>query len=420
MKQKLRNIVIIGALCGFVVAPLSVAASEFWEEVVSPAGLFSTDIRKDHELKSEYMLIGGNRAVYHEEISSVVDHRPFKKVFKNYVVSIDQTFGPLLEHKERAWLAQREVDDLIKSYSAFDTIIQDRKKDYGSIYKGESVTFVYDDPDFGAQAVIFVVKVGAVSKYKQIAIVPVDFMEDREVVEYLKSMRFEEGIIQSKKKILEEWSPVTSPHRIFSAMIPPKVSPYFPKDPIVRKSDNASVVRYVFRDPVKRQNVYYNLYEYKVDEDLEFKDVENIIGKYHVKEHRRDPSVIKYTKRIEKKTPYLHAKYKITPTKKIPYMNAVQLRGFFNGKSLFVQEVIGSEILISTPFVKNLLSLYKFHPEHAVPLGAEAVDTQVQSGIEGTMEAIIAAGDTGGFLPERLNARADEKPSVDVSPSTDP
>ncbi len=394
MKVSLQTL-ILTLLALSVFTPSPVQAQEFWEKVASPSLLFSTQMRKEHEVESNSLLIGANRAVYSEEIEAIVDYRPYKNVFKNYAVTLDQTFGPMMSDREQAWLARREIDDLIKSYASFNHFIRDRDVNYDGRYKSEKVTLVYEDPDFGVQAVMLRVMVGDISKYKQLAIVPADFMDDMKVQDYFSSLRHDDGIPKTDRKIMEEWQGITSPHKIFSVKIPPPTKPFFTKDPVIKKTENAEVIRYVFRDPVRRQNLYYNLYGYKTGENLTFEKVEKIIAKNHIEPHRRDPSKVGLSKRIERETPFLLAEYNIPATKKIPYLNMVRLRVFFEGSFIFVQEIMGSDTLVNTPFVDNLQSLYKFHPEHAVPLPQEHVSVEnddVSAAIE-ALAAILEEGD---------------------------
>ena len=348
---------------------LPLSAQTFWVTTRTESSRVRINMRKEHTKTSESLDLGNGSEIHSESILSEVDHRPYTNRYKKYHLQFDQSYGPRLSSTERKSLTTRRIELALQEYRDKSPKIIDRTYDTYKNRKSrtaETLTFSFIDPIFGKQISKIRVMHEGRSAITQHAIFPENELTDSNNALFFESLSFQNALLQPDFPIVETWALYQSPHNVFNVRVPPKSKIYRPDDVSINTSDNASSGRYRFYDPVRFQNLFYNLYEYIYDGELTFERVEKIIEAQHIVRYGRKAGAVTLQKRIHDNRPYLHAKYTIPTPKGAPYVEAVILKIFFDKHVIFVQEILGSQTLLNTPFANTLLEYYEFHPERVV------------------------------------------------------
>ncbi len=362
------------ALCITIFSTMSLAYTE-WAGHKSKTGIYITRIPDNFKVKTtELFPIGKGRAVGAEAISSIIDERPFKDVFRYYDIKFEQTLGKPFSNQEVAILLKQELDLYENFYVSKEGEVKSRNDNlFFKGYDGGETYISYIDPDIGEQSIKIRVLFTDVSKLTQIIAGPDSTIHSFKAREFFESLQVSSGFAIAEDKIEDLWTPLTPPMNLFTAKIPPLSNRYFPKEPQISQKTNADFVNLIFTDPVRKQNIFVNLYGYRISAELDYNRAEKVLKRRHIQKHRsalytdmaslkRDSVGIK--RKINDMGEYIEAQYNIHPLKKFPYMDRIKIRAYFYKNFMLVEEVIGSSPLIFSPFIENFLKEVKFHPEH--------------------------------------------------------
>jgi hypothetical protein len=126
-----------------------------------------------------------------------------------------------------------------------------------------------------------------------------------------------------------------------------------------------------FHDPVRNEKIFFNVYGYQFDSELNFDGVQEVLNKRHILKQRGTAKGVKFAKGItegdengENKFPFVETTYAIQPMKDYPYIKAVKLRVFFVGKTMLVQETMTSNTLFNSTLIENFMRNVIFNPNN--------------------------------------------------------
>jgi hypothetical protein len=343
---------------------LRLVADEAWVQYQSESGVFSTRVPAEHQAKVSSMAVANKRAICSEEITAVLDQRPYRNILKSYIVKVDQTLGPGLTSSAIDTLIQRELDLYDDFYTAQGGKIKTKEPQTILGFPGGVLQMTYVDPKLGEQHVRMRVLFSGSTRLEQIVTGPEETLNSYKTRDFFKSLTFSDGLSITKHLLDTTWPPKDSALGLFTINVPPVTDPFFPQAPIEKHSKNVESMTFVFKDPVRNESLYYNVYGYRFSRDLILQNAETVLKKNHVLKYKVDPEKIRFKiTKDENKRQIIQTAFNITPPPDFPFLQTVNLRGVVVGQSMLVQEVVSSQDLALSPFAETLIQVVKFHPE---------------------------------------------------------
>ena len=367
-KHIITGIAFAALLAAWTLGPAGLAlAQDGWMEFSAKHGFYKVRMPNESKTVRHGLRIDPQSVVYSEEISAVIDQRPYKNVLKSYIVKYDQTLGLEIGEEEGVALIHRTMDTYGEHYSSLNGTLKKRamlEDDVWGFPAGE-IFITYDDPVFGLQGVrsrIFYTRSG---KFEQIVMGPDTSAYSLEAENFFESMRAYAGIVNSVGALEEKWVKHVSPMMIYTIAVPPLTPVYMPQEPVSQSNDSAEVTKVVFTDPARGQNLFYNVYGYRLDEPLAMADAEKIFFTRHLAKYIKNPAGVKYSKDQQDKTVVFTLDTGINPPKNFPYVRHIRLKMQYLGNYAVVQEMLGDQPLTKSTFANNLMSQFFFHPLQA-------------------------------------------------------
>lgn len=390
---------------GLMVFHTGRAIAEMWVLYESESGIFTSRMPEENESKATEFMVDDALSVSSEEVSALIDQRPYKNALKGYIVRTDQTIGAGLNSKQVEVLLERELNLYEDFYVAHGGDVKNRKVETTMGNRMGELMISYNDPAFGEQIVRVKVIFSTSTRLEQILIAPADSINSMMTRDYFDSLTFEDGLRVSDKKLETVWNHKMSPLGLFTIGIPPVSDPYMPFEPKIKYSKNAESVTLLFKDPIRNEGLYYNVYGYHFNRNLSVYDAQNLLMKNHVAKHGIKPEYVRVTidDKSDKKRKYYKMFFDIKPPAGFPYLQSVKINAVTEGQSMVVQEITTSQSLALAPFVDVLFKDLKFHPQHYhEPLDDEAV----VEGAQGPHEMDIPTPDVpgGGSLAAKLRS----------------
>ena len=213
------------------------AMAELWVLYESESGIFTARMPEDNESTASEFMVDNKLSVTSEEVSALIDQRPYKNALKGYIVRSDQTIGAGLNNKQVELLMERELNLYEDFYVAHGGDVKSRKVGISGlgIYTGE-LLIAYLDPAFGEQIVRVKVLFSTSTRLEQILIAPADSINSMMTRDYFDSLTFEDGLRVSDKVLEGTWDQKMSPLGLFTIGIPQVVDPYMPFAPKIKYS----------------------------------------------------------------------------------------------------------------------------------------------------------------------------------------
>lgn len=356
----------------FLVLTVPVAATaKDWLVYQSPSGVYEARFPEGFKSSTTQFLIENERAVHAEETTAIVDQRPYKNTLKSYIIKFDQTFGPPLGNSNVAQLLNEEFQNYIDFYAPLGGVVVNRNTDGFDGHWGGEIQISYTDPEYGEQSLRARILYGEDTRLQQIVIGTRDLMDSYATRDFMQSLIFDPGVSIVKGTVREEWLMMESPTGMFTLLYPgQKAPPYFSAPPQASWDEKTELVAAVYHDPVRNENVYFNIYGYQFDNDLDFPAVQEVLTKRHINKYRQAVKGIRFDKGISKGSekkgmqefPFTETTFPIKPPKDHPYISNVRLRSFFAGKNMVVMETMTSNPLFTSTLVDNLMTFVNFQP----------------------------------------------------------
>jgi hypothetical protein len=365
-----KKIFLALALC--VVAVLNIAATttedvdEYdWVKYVSDTGIFETVVPDRAKTKITKLRIDPDKPAYSEETVATLDQRPYKNAMKNYIIRFDQTLGPPMNDEEREKLMEQEVNSYVEYYTAKGGTIEDKTTSRTSATVRTVVSMTYKDEDMGQQGLKLRMEFSEFTRLQQVMTGPKHVMDTQQNKNFFNYFKMNGGLAYAPGKYEDEWDKHTSPLKIFSVLLPPVAEPYVQREPVTKHSDDAEKMSFVFTDPVRAQKIFYDIYGFRTEENLNYADAEELLLKRIVSQHLKRLDNVSLRRTTAGNLPGIEIDYKVPPHKKFPFVEVVKLRCLFIKNYMVVQQVIASDLMMNSNFVQNFLQQIEFHPKDA-------------------------------------------------------
>ncbi len=340
-------------------------ASE-WESYFSETGLFNMRFFDEYEKKFETFRITPMRVLVHEEISGVIDQRPYRNEVKHALAKFDQTIGPALTPEEQKKLIENELLAYEKHYSKFDGQVIDKSIYTISTLPVGDITISFTNQKKNEKSYVRIrVTTNSYSKMQQIASGTSSFVNSLETDSYFDSLRMVGGTIKEEGDPVGDWDILTSPLQIFTMMHPKVQKPFISMKPQIKSTEDREVVLLQLFDPLRKEKVYYNTYGYFSDKSLSFSDVEDIIRARHIARYVLDPRKIDFKRFYDKDYPVLETTLYIPKQNNMPFVETLNLRVKFDRNFINVREILSSEALLTSDLITTLTAFTEFHPDKA-------------------------------------------------------
>ena len=336
-----------------------------WNTYISKTGLYTIDMPGNPDIMTETMRSSPEYTVHSEEMIATIDQRAYKNSLKTYSVSVKQTWGPGFNNKQRWKQLNQELAVYMKSFEDGNVKVKKAEipedKDYLEYY----VTF--EDPKLGTQGIRTRVHYTNTARIEQTISGPNKIMTDSKTARFMDSLTLKRGYTKDEGRFDESWERYQSTHDMFTFPYPHEKNIYFPYAPNIKKDNKSETIHTIFYDPIKDQNIYYNVYGYKFSRSVSEVMAKQVMAKHHIRRYNPRAKNISFTALMRDGKPTLQNETLLqAPPKKAPYVNTVRLRAQYFGNVLVVQEILGNHTLTRSNFAGYLMNLLKFTPERSI------------------------------------------------------
>ena len=350
-----------------LVAATTVMASSDWGLLRSKFGLYTVRMPPDfHATKASFRTDPQN-VVHAEEIAAISDQRPYKNVVKSFILKYEQTLGVGMGRDEIDSLLERNMNVYEDQYIDMKGILKKREilSDRSQGRRSGEIYISYEDPKLGQQGIRVRIVYLSTTKYQQIIMGPDVIMYGLEAKNFIESLNVSDGVDGTPGTLEEKWVMHTSPMMISSMRLPPISKVYMPKKPYTKVNDNSEITKVVFTDPARSQNLFYNIYGYRMDQPLGYEDALKFFMTRHVGKHIKNQADIKIQKYKDGRNIVFAVAEPIIPPKGFPYVRHTKLKMQHLGNYVVVQEMLGDINLTESAFGDNLMKTLTFHPLEA-------------------------------------------------------
>jgi hypothetical protein len=375
MNHKTNLLILIAALITLSL-PAIAAVKEMWIHYESETGVFKTRAPEQAQTKITNFMIGDKLAASSEETTAVIDERTSQNVIKTYIIKFDQTLGVPLNDIESDIVLNQEMalyeDFYTKGYKGVTT-----KKEKKTILNslGGELVMNFEDPKLGPQSIKIVTLVTPQTRLQQIAMGPPEMMNSFKTRDYFNSTQFFDGLTVTDKSIENEWKQARSPLNTFTYFAPTVTPPYYPETAKANFNPREDNIAMTFKDPVRNQPLYYNIYSYRFDVGITPDNAKTVIQEKHLKKFVDHPSAYRFTfSQIDEQSSLIEGAFNVSAPKGYPWIDRLTLKARLVGNALLVEEVIGSAPLVASPFAQNISKMIEFHPgNYQVPSPGQSI-----------------------------------------------
>ncbi|MGB4057095.1 MAG: hypothetical protein WBK77_03320 [Alphaproteobacteria bacterium] len=354
--------------------PVALFAEQSWTIYYSHNGSFNLRLPANTTTKIHQLLIADNTAVRLEEVSGVVDFRPYKNITNSYLVKLDYTIGPAVSQEEAEALINKEFKNLADYYIAQGGVIQRQENRKYYSYPGGEILFLFNTKDKGIQGTLIRIVYTESLRFHLVVNGNESAMSSYATNDFLDSFNFSDGIPMVEDTFKKTWKKLESPSGIFSVSYPVrKAPPYYSNEPVSTWDDKQKTesVKTFFYDPVRGEKIFFNVYGYQLGANMTFDGARDILIKKHIMNYRKSASDIKFTKGVGNESgatgtrdfPFISATLRIKQPAGYPYLHYMKLNAFFAENKLIVLETLASSKMLDSHLEENFNNQIAFHPK---------------------------------------------------------
>lgn len=344
-----------------LVIPQMAHATE-WVTYKDQDGLFSVLLPENFKINKTMFRVSENEVLAGTEVTANIDQRPFKNSLKQFIIRADHTFAFPPNEKEISGLWEIESKKYTDFYEAQGGKVLEKKLGVFAGHQGIEIAITYKDKKFGEQIVQSRIIFSDFSRFEQIAIGPMDAFFKNETKNFFSSLQLNKGRTALKGSFENEWKKITSPFNMTTVLVPGITKPFIMEDPAFITSDKIERLTLKIKDPLFGSTLFYSIYGYRLDKLITSENLQQLVMDRHLKKFKIDIRTLKFSKSSYGKIPVLSTQLKFPRPKKFPYMDTIQINAFYFGNFVVVQELVGSEAHVLSPFAKRLKTFFEFHP----------------------------------------------------------
>ena len=338
-----------------------------WELHRSATGVFHVKFPQKYRYNIFPFQFNDDTVAFSAEITGALDNKNGSN--KSLLMKTVNTFGGEITLSIAKDILKKAAEKYVASAKVLDGVILANEDINHNGFMGKRLYISYKDGEKkqGLRIRIYVTKF---AKVEQVLGAPANDIYSYSSDEFFNSLVLYDTIIKKENPVGIGWVDYTSKNGIFTAKLPPQNSNYTPKLPKFSTTPTKEVMRYKILDPVLDQDVIYNIYFYKKNEDFSYDSVKTILFTNNLAKFikRLRPDRLKTENTVSNGTNIMKTKVVITPPSSYPHVNTVFLEARYKGSFLVVQELLTSPRHAQSGLNKTLFSQMKFHPEKYNPV----------------------------------------------------
>ncbi len=345
-----------------------------WEIHKSITNIFETKFPQKYKYKIFPFQFNNNTVAFTLEIAASLDKDTAGKKEKSILVKAMQTFGEELSYREVENILTRETQKYKQAAKAMGgkLLTNENIKHDGFLGKKFYISYKSKGITYGLRIIVYITNY---SKIEQVLSGPANSMFSYRAGDFFDSMKLYDGITKKENPLGVAWVEYPSKNNIFTAVLPPKNSDYTPTLPEFSATPKRGKMTFQIYDPVRMENVKYNIYSYKNNKKFSKKQIQSILFSGHISKFVKNAGAdnLKTENKIIDGVTTMRTKLIITPTKEFPDVTTVFFEAKFKDNILVVQEFLSGNAHANSKLNRTLFSLMKFHPEKY-----KAVETEKQ------------------------------------------
>jgi hypothetical protein len=344
-------------------------AQERWVAHKNENQLYEVRVPAEYESKTSEILIGNHTMAFGDMITATVPSDEADSLDKIYTVKFIQTLGAGLTKEEIDATLEALVVQYLNKHVKYGGLLVERRtySDSTGLRVGD-LYITYNDPERGPSHARTRIYLSSVSKAQQTVTGSESAMFSYRSKDFFDSMSVYDGYAHNKDSIETAWKPYTSPFNVFTAYLPDEDGLYVTQKPVIHKGKRSEVIGFKFYDPFLEKTLSYNVYSHKFNVPLHEGYVTQALQKFHLQKNRiifRNSSFVKRADGV------IEALFPVQPTEKNNYATFGKLVAEYEGKNLLVHEIYGTETLVISNFIGNVMDSVEFHPKRATEETAE-------------------------------------------------
>ncbi|MCB1531686.1 MAG: hypothetical protein KDJ35_02340 [Alphaproteobacteria bacterium] len=331
---------------------------------ISQTGIYQLKIPDTVKTQTETLRLGADTVLSAEQLSAVIDNKPYKNAVKHYIVQLEQTMGPELSQDDVNHLIDLELDTYIAYYKSKNAALKNREKKYYGQNPGGEIYMTYEDDEMGTQSLRARVLYSDFSKVLQIVTAPDESAFSLQAQSFFDSLTLKNGTLREGGNIIDDWAEYNSPMNSFSVLLPPHSPPYIAKEPTITHESSVESITQIITDPVRHEKINYKISSYNTGKPVTVSAAQYVMLKHHASKYLNNPKGVQFTTTTSPEGhTILDATFAVKDEESPKEVNAIKLRGTFSGNIVMVQELMTSKTLMESELVTNLLGHVLFHPE---------------------------------------------------------
>lgn len=339
-----------------------------WEQFSSESKVFSVRFPEKYQFKLYPIALNDTMTAYSEEIIASDKSFVEKLEAKTYLVKADQTLGSPLSLAQIHALLAKEVRTYQEFAKANNGIVLKNDDITHHGFVGKDIYLNYTDKEFHEKeklALRIRILYSDSARVQLVLSGTTSGMYSYTADSFFNSIRLSDGYAQDTNRKELGWKKFSDANNIFTMVIPPKHPSYRLLSPRYKLSNRISSAHVIFKDPVVDQNIYYNVYAYKMGINLNDKIAAKVLFSQHLSKFVTGAMSDSLKLNYDTKDGYRIASTQllIEPKEDLPYVDGILLKAFYKDQTIVVQEVVGSQGHALGDFAKFLTNQLEFHPE---------------------------------------------------------
>lgn len=334
-----------------------------WTFLESITGIYDTKFPLTHKYKIFPFQFNEDTIAFSSEMVSTLGGEGATNE-KTIIIKAAHTYGAALSYKDVDLILQRETNRYAGATKALKGSLITNEKINHKGFPGKDLYIAYREngKNYGMRIRIFLTNYAIV---EQVLIGPTNTMYAYRSDDFFESFTLYDGIAKEENPLGIGWEDTPSPLNIFTAKLPPKNGDYTPLPPKFNTQPRYETMVFEIHDPVIKKKAYYNVYSYKLEQNVTSRTAKAALFNNHVEKFIKNASINAFDPETSRKNGanYMNTKLVIKPLKTLPHVDTVFLEARYKGDTVIVQEFLAQSGHANSGLPQTLFSLLKFHPE---------------------------------------------------------
>ncbi len=338
-----------------------------WEKHDSITGIFSVKFPTKYQYRILPFRYNHRNTAFSVEIVSSLSGNATIKKGKSIMVRATQTFGGVIP----LWLAKQILDREAKRYAESAAVTGGKVMTNDDIvhneFPGKDLYILYTNSAGQKHGMRIRIYMTNYAKVEQVMTGSAASMFSYIADDFFDSIVLYDGLkkLDEPRPFGTNWTEYTSPNNVFTVKLLPTNPDYTPKPPQFSANATQERMSFKFVDPVVKEDVYYDVYSYRLENDIDFELAKRLLFLRHVKKYIENASIegLSTTASIESAANIITTRLIIEPPEDKDYLSTLLLKLYYRGNTMVVQEVLSSTNHSVAGFPKLLRDSLTFHPE---------------------------------------------------------